>query len=490
MEKHNFGALQDRAKVGPEVFMADVPMSPHEFGEAFKDFMRHVAKPAAPPESLVARQLQEHFEADPAKLPVVAQEFRLTDHPNLQVALDAYLALEGRTSSLRGYSSDRDRYGGLSLSDLLMPPSTGLMGGDGVAVEAPVKYVAVALDEDDSLTCVQNGLYVCRDAERRLAVLIRPVDHYPPKLMVEVMAPDRDVAEKFLAELRDSMRKRNVYRGRVLTLDMQRDGTLLINPRPLPKVSKKDIILPDGLLDRIERQTIRFSEHAQRLLAAGRHLRRGILLHGAPGTGKTLTAMYLASEMTGRTVLVVTGRGMGLIEEVGAMARALQPSTVIVEDVDLIAEERTRQGSCNNGVLFELLNEMDGLAADADILFLLTTNRPDVLEPALASRPGRVDMAIEVPLPDRHCRRRLFELYRQGLRFDVKDLDTIVERTERVSAAFIREMVRKAALAAADEGAELVVEDRHLDEALHELLVEGGRLTRSLLGANGSEPGN
>jgi hypothetical protein len=470
--------------------MAEGPMSPTEFGEAFKDFMRQVAKPTAPPESVVARYLQEHFESDPAKLPIVAQEFKLTDHPNLQVALEAYLAVEGRSSTLRGFSSDRDRWGGLSLSDLLIPPSTGLMGGEGLAVEGPVKYVSVSLAEDRVLTCVERGLYVCRDAERRLAVLVRVAEQYLRKVVVEVMAPDRTMAENFLAELRDSMRKRNVYRGRVLTLDMQRDGTLLINPRPLPKVGKKDIILPAGLLDRIERQTVRFSRHAEKLLAAGRHLRRGILLHGAPGTGKTLTAMYLATEMAGRTVLVVTGRGMGLIEEVGAMARALQPSTVIVEDVDLIAEERTRQGACNNGVLFELLNEMDGLAADADILFLLTTNRPDVLEPALASRPGRVDMAIEVPLPDSNCRSRLFELYRHGLRFEVKNLDAIVERTKGVSAAFIREMVRKAALAAADERDVLVVEDRHLDEALHELLVEGGGLTRSLLGASSSEQAN
>ena len=65
-----------------------------------------------------------------------------------------------------------------------------------------------------------------------------------------------------------------------------------------------------------------------------------------------------------------------------------------------MAEERTRQGTGTNAVLFELLNQMDGLGDDADVLFILTTNRPELLEPALASRPGRVDEAIEVPLPD------------------------------------------------------------------------------------------
>jgi ATPase family associated with various cellular activities (AAA) len=467
--------------------MANAPISPTDFAEAFKNFMMQMGKPATPVEAVFARHFRLHFDADPSKLPILAEEFRQFDHANLQMALDTWVAQPGRSFTLLGYSSPRERYGGLSLSDLIIPPGEGLFADGDTPIQGPVQYVNVALSEDRIVTCVQTALYLLRDGAERLVVLVHLVDKYRVSLQVEVMAPERPIAEKFLAELRDTMRRKNVYRGRVLTLDQQRDGSLLINPRPLPKVGKSNIILPEGLLDRIERQTIRFSQHADKLLAAGRHLRRGVLLYGPPGTGKTLTAMYLASAMSGRTVLVVTGRGMGLIEGVGAMARSLQPSTVIVEDVDLIAEERTRNSPGCNGVLFELLNEMDGLADDADILFLLTTNRPEMLEPALASRPGRVDLAIEIPVPDTESRRRLFELYRQGLRFEVKNLDAIIKRTDGVSAAFIREMVRKAALAAADERDELVVEDRHLDEALHELLIEGGGLTRSLLGAKPSE---
>jgi ATP-dependent 26S proteasome regulatory subunit len=236
-------------------------------------------------------------------------------------------------------------------------------------------------------------------------------------------------------------------------------------------------------VERIERQTIGFSKHRGRLLASGRHLKRGLLLHGLPGTGKTLTAMYLASQMRDRTVLLLTGRGMGLIEQSCAMARILEPSIVVLEDVDLIAEERTREGACA-AVLFELLNQMDGLSNDADVLFLLTTNRPDILEPALASRPGRVDQAIEIPLPDEKCRRRLFALYGRGLTLQLQNPDRFIQKTDGVSAAFIRELLRKAALFAADEMLDApTVMDRHLDEALHELMVAGGELTKSLLGA-------
>jgi ATP-dependent 26S proteasome regulatory subunit len=185
----------------------------------------------------------------------------------------------------------------------------------------------------------------------------------------------------------------------------------------------------------------------------------------------------------GRTVLIMTGRGLGMIEATCAMARTLEPATVIVEDVDLVAEERTRLSACNTPLLFELLNQMDGIAEDADVLFLLTTNRADLLEPALAARPGRVDQAIEIPLPDAACRRRLVALYGRGLELRLDDGERLVARTEGASAAFMRELLRRAALIASDEAEPIVVEERHVDLALHELVVAGGPLTRSLLGA-------
>jgi ATP-dependent 26S proteasome regulatory subunit len=206
-------------------------------------------------------------------------------------------------------------------------------------------------------------------------------------------------------------------------------------------------------------------------------------LRGAPGTGKTLTAMYLAAQSGDRTVLLLTGRGLGLIEQSCALARTLQPSIVILEDVDLVAEERThREAGCATPLLFELLNQMDGLADDADVLFLLTTNRADLLEPALAARPGRVDQAFEIPLPDKDCRRRLFDWYGRGLTLRVTEWERFLDCTRGASAAFIRELLRKAALFAADDGSELAVTNRHLDDALHELVVQGGELTQSLLG--------
>ena len=465
-------------------------LTPEDFGSSFKTFLDQMAAQGPTQESVFVRRLTDHFGATPATLPIIAETFEKHEHPNVHLALEDYLARDGRSADLLGFLGSQP-YMSASLSDLVAPPSKGLMGGTPIG-EGPVQYVNIPLGGDQVLTCVQRGLYLIKDGLRRLAVLVGAGNDFHPwhqQVKLEAMAPDRGTAEQFLAELRLALRKKSIYRGRVLSLGQSQMGALEVNFHTLPAIGRDDIILPDGLLDRIERQTVRFGRHSERLRAVGRHLKRGLLLHGPPGTGKTLTAMYLASAMRDRTVLLLTGREMGLLRQSCSMARLLQPAIVVLEDVDLVAEERTHQTGCATPVLFELLNEMDGLAEDADVLFLLTTNRPELLEPALAARPGRIDQAIEVPLPDADCRRRLFDLYGRGLTLDVPDWQGFIARTEGASAAFIRELMRKAALFALDEGPDDRVTARHLDEALHDLVVHGGHLTRSLLGfQSGSGP--
>ena len=460
-----------------------MPISPTDFGASFKGFLDQMSATAPVEEPIFRRRLREHFGCEPNELPTLSEKFPAHDHANVHSALAA--ELEGADGSVATFGVIHPHpYMSATFSMLAAPGKPGLTGGDGLA-EGPVEYVNIPLDDDRVVACVQSGLFLLRRGGGPLAVLMAgPMKEYHPmaQVGVQVMAPTREAAEAFLAGLRTAMRKRNVYRGHVLSLADTRIGTMEVKFHRLPNVPRVNIILPRGLLKRVERQTVRFSELSEKLKGAGRHLKRGILLHGPPGTGKTLTAMYVARAIRDRTVLLLTGRGQGMIEQSCALARAPQPSIVILEDVDLVAEERTRPGAaCTGPLLFELLNQMDGLSDDADVLFLLTTNRPDLLEPALAARPGRVDQAIEIPLPDAECRRRLFELYSAGLTLGDIRWETFVQRTEGASAAFIREMMRKAALFAADESSDRV-EDKHLDEAVHELVVEGGSLTQKLLG--------
>jgi hypothetical protein len=424
------------------------------------------------------QKLERHFDDDPATLPVVEQHFALYERPNLHLAIEDLLRSTDPKFELTGIVLYRD-YNRASLARLSRKASAKSFD------EGPVGYVDVALEGDHRLGCVKNGLYLFREAGRPLALLLEQEQHWSQQVLVEVMAPEREIAERFSRQLTRKTRHAEAFRGHVLSLEEDCHGQLTVRFHHLPQICPDELILPDEVRKRIERHTLSFSRHAETLRAAQRHLKRGILLHGPPGTGKTLTAMYLVSQMPGRSVLLLTGAGMRSIEAACNLARMLAPATVILEDVDLIGTERHMQTVGANALLFELLNQMDGLADDTDILFVLTTNRPDILEPALASRPGRIDQAIRVPPPDATCRRRLLELYARGLELELADWDRLIARTEGVTGAFIRELLRKAAVVAAEENGEspLVVRDRHIEEALAELLVAGGPLTQSLLGA-------
>lgn len=231
-----------------------------------------------------------------------------------------------------------------------------------------------------------------------------------------------------------------------------------------------------------------FARLRPRLVALGQSGRKGLLFHGPPGTGKTHTIRYLAGRLPDHTTLLVTGGQVGFLGEYFTLARLLQPAMLVVEDADLIARQREEMGGpCEEVLLNQLLNEMDGLSPDAALFVILTTNRPQVLETALTQRPGRIDQAIEFPLPDARGRRALSNLYRGRLELDDRVADEIVRRTEGVSAAFLKELMRRLAQVAVESGDDTRLTRAHVDQALDEMLQAPGRLNRGLLGAPAAE---
>jgi hypothetical protein len=178
-----------------------------------------------------------------------------------------------------------DPYGRASLADLLG------QRGDQAPQPGPVEYVNVALDTE-VLPCIQNGLYLVTGGKEALAVFVRGPNEagFRAKVYIEVMAARREGAESFLADLRRRMREGNVYRGRVLSLFVDEMRSLRVGFHRLGGVERQAIILPEGLLERVERQTLRFSAHAERLRALGRHMKRGLLLR-ATGNGKDSHSM-------------------------------------------------------------------------------------------------------------------------------------------------------------------------------------------------------
>lgn len=365
---------------------------------------------------------------------------------------------------------------------------------------AKVRVEETALGGGELVACVVNAIYLFEHKGQRVCIgtarcsSSHDMEYVTAeaKPAIEALGADDTICKRAIDFVMELAREKSVYRGRAIAVVESNESqeSSRVEMQDVPAVKREDIVLPPELMTVFERNTTGFLEHSEALRKAGRSLRHGILLHGAPGVGKTLICRYAITGCKGYTAILLRGQNLKFIRESMQMARMLAPSIVILEDVDLIAEERSK--SRNSSILHELMDEMDGIGRSAECIVILTTNRPDILEPALASRPGRIDQAIEFPLPDSDCRRRLITLYSEGLRIeDGVDLKKWVEKLDGVSPALIEEWLRKAALMAAEKGKEdaagkLKVGEGELDAALRELIVFGGQVTRSLLGGSDS----
>ena len=435
----------------------------------------------------LARRIESHLGVSPLDLPVVSQQLPWYQLVDVQVAVDQWVQeVADRRQEVIGIRGQQQRRFS-TFVELLTSPMSGLGLG-------PVEYADVPDSPDSTRRCIQFGVFLLSDGDARVAMLLRKEERGPVhQIGLELIAADPAVAEDVLAELRQLTVRYSVLRGQVLSLvpgEGPEYGGLRFIRRP--ELARLELVLPEPTLNQVERHVIGVAQHRDRLRAAGQHLKRGLLLYGPPGTGKTHTVRYLLSQLHDVTAFILSGQGLRLVGQACALARLLEPSLVVLEDVDLIAADRSF-GPMGNPLLFEVLNQIDGLGEDVDVTFLLTTNRVDILERALSERPGRVDVAVEIGPPDEEGRRRLFRLYGRGVGVDVlsdEELAGACAATGGRTATYVREVVRRAAMQAVfgagdAEGsggdAALRVNGDLLEQAAIELLADRSALTRSLL---------
>ncbi len=425
---------------------------------------------------LVYKKLKALLGYNYQQLASVSRSFSPLDLPNVRRAIEAYVKeLGGELETITGQN-----YHELQAKEMVY--------------QAPM-YRQMDIDVDQHEDCLVNPIYLIKTPTSQLAIRMGGVQAYGAlSPLLQVVSRPENLAGPSLDRIRELMRELSVYRGRVISIERQRTqadyddsgaaGWAQVRFHKLPPVAGDAIVLPLATMRIIERNTISFFRHADRLRREGHPVKRGLLFHGKPGTGKTRTACWLTHSMPNVTVFLVTGEQLWNIKECCDLAKSLSPAMIILEDVDLIATRRDQ--NFQTTALHQLMNEMDGLDSSADILFLLTTNLPDQIEAALANRPGRIDQAIHFPLPDEDCRRRLFQLYACKSKLSVTDWTVILKRTNGASPAFIKELVRKAALIAVERTPEdspsIELTDKDLVEALNEMTSENGELTRRITG--------
>jgi cell division protease FtsH len=202
----------------------------------------------------------------------------------------------------------------------------------------------------------------------------------------------------------------------------------------------------------------------------GGRMPHGVLLSGAPGTGKTLLARAVAGEAhaaffsisASEFIEAIVGVGASRVRDLFAKAKEAAPAIIFIDELDAIG--RSRQGSVavtgandeREQTLDQILTEMDGFESSEAVVVLAATNRPDVLDPALL-RPGRFDRRVAVQAPDRLGRRKILEVHTRSIPLaDDVDLDAIAATTPGMVGADLANLTNEAALLAARRGHEKV----------------------------------
>jgi cell division protease FtsH len=229
-------------------------------------------------------------------------------------------------------------------------------------------------------------------------------------------------------------------------------------------------------------ETVEFLRNPDFFGRLGGRAPRGVLLSGLPGTGKTLLARAVANEAkvpflsaSGSSFQeMFVGVGAARVRSLFAEARKLAPCIVFIDEIDALGRARGKgegaAGSDHDQTLNQLLVEMDGFDPQSGIVVVASTNRPDILDPAVV-RPGRFDRQINVPLPDVRGRLQILEVHARPLELSPEvDLSRIAKGTPGFSGAELANLLNEAAILAAREGA-TGIQHTHIDRARDRVLM-------------------
>lgn len=228
------------------------------------------------------------------------------------------------------------------------------------------------------------------------------------------------------------------------------------------KVTFKDVAGAKEAKQELE-EIVDFLKNPKKFLDIGAEIPKGVMMMGAPGTGKTLLARAVAGEagvpffsISGSEfVEMFVGVGASRVRDLFSMAKKNAPAIIFVDEIDAVGRVRgTGVGGGNDEreqTLNQILVEMDGFEPNAKVIVMAATNRPDVLDPALL-RPGRFDRRVTIDLPDRDDRKAILDVHarKKPLQEDV-NLDIIAQRTPGFSGADLYSLMNEGAILAARE---------------------------------------
>jgi len=202
---------------------------------------------------------------------------------------------------------------------------------------------------------------------------------------------------------------------------------------------------------------------------------KGVLLHGAPGTGKTLLAKAVAHETEATFIRIIgselvqkfIGEGARLVREIFNLAKQKAPTILFIDELDAIGSQRLKIATSGDRevqrTLMQLLSELDGFEQRGDVKIIGATNRVDILDPALM-RPGRFDRMIEFPIPNEEAREAIFKIHTRNLKVEEKIVfKKLVKLTDGATGADIKAICTEAGMFAIRKDSDSITQKDFLE---------------------------
>jgi len=323
-----------------------------------------------------------------------------------------------------------------------------------------------------------TGIVFLVRGEQRLAVSLHIRPERGAALVASAAKAQEGIAVDFARGVQRVMREKNIYRGAKLQFGGR------IRFLELPAKEWDDISLPVEVKSEVMAHSVDFLRRAAAFRELGIAPRRGILLTGRPGTGKTLICKVLMNTSPGITCISTHSSGLEhplYITEIFDLAKDLSPSIVFLEDIDLIGQGRLESGYSRGDSLAELLFALDGIEECQNVVTIATTNWLDILDEALKDRPSRFDRVITVEPPDLAQRMAYLDYLARRIPVPGPVRHRLAERSEGLTPAQLQEVVHAVVI---ESGVELdagynwenVFSTDAVDAALAKVRRRAGRL--------------
>lgn len=273
------------------------------------------------------------------------------------------------------------------------------------------------------------------------------------QIAAQVKKKDSDVILELANKTREILKDQSIYRGKAIRLRTDDDGDMDIDLDPeflhTKHIRFEELILNDGEGEQIETSLWTAIRHTKACLEAQIPLKRGILLEGPYGCGKTLVASQTSRICVDHGWTFILLDNVKGLQEALLFAQRYAPAVVFAEDADRVAGDREERGN-------DLLNTIDGiLSKNAQVITVLTTNYVEKLHPAML-RPGRLDAVISVRPPESESVKKLIRIYGRTLLDNSCDLQAVSDELAGNIPATIREVVERSKLAMISRGGESI----------------------------------